>query len=64
VDEKAIYEDIIATIKKLDPRIFLVKFKDIFEDRLTLSLEFLDREKQITSEDVAPIREKILKKFN
>jgi len=64
VDEKAIYEDIIATIKKLDPRISLVEFKDIFGDKLTLSLEFLDREKQITSEDVAPIREKILKKFN
>jgi len=42
----------------------LVEFKDIFGDKLTLSLEFLDREKQITSEDVAPIREKILKKFN
>ncbi|HDQ88553.1 MAG TPA: hypothetical protein ENN92_00165 [candidate division WWE3 bacterium] len=56
-----VFGDIVATIQKVDSRISSVEFKDIYEDKLTLSLEFLDRENQITSEDVAPIREKILK---
>jgi phenylalanyl-tRNA synthetase beta subunit len=61
IDKDSSFEKIVDSIKKTDSRIVSVEFSGIYEDKLTLSLEFLDREKQITSEDVAPIREKILK---
>lgn len=54
-----VYSQIEQKIKSVDPRIRSVKFLTLFEDNLTLSLEFLDSERQISSEDVAPIREKV-----
>jgi phenylalanyl-tRNA synthetase beta chain len=61
VEKDSSYEKIVNVVKEVDPRVISVEFADIYEDKLTLSLEFLDTGKQITSEDVAPIREKILK---
>ncbi len=57
------YGELISVLRSLDERIVSVEFVDLFEDRLTLRLEFLDRSKQLTSQDIAETRETILKKF-
>lgn len=53
------YSDIEKLIIDIDPRIIKLLFKDIYKNNLTLSLEYLDRQKQISSEDTKVIRKKI-----
>mgnify|MGYP000872886526 CR=1 FL=1 len=55
------YGDVVEEIKGADARVNKVLFKDIYGDALTLSIDFLDRHKQITSEETKNIREDILK---
>ncbi len=57
------YGELVDALRSLDDRIVSVEFVDLFEDRLTLRLEFLDRSKQLTSQDISKTRETILKKF-
>ncbi len=54
------YADIILKIKSVDSRNEKIEFKDLYKNALTLSFEFLDRNKQITSEDTKTIRENIV----
>ncbi len=60
VDSKTQYRDIEKLIKETDSRVEKITFKDLYENALTLSLEFLDRISQLTSEDTKNIRERIV----
>ena len=53
------YQEIESIIKETDNKIVGLQFKDIFKDSLTLSIEYLDRDKQISSQDTQAIRQKI-----
>lgn len=56
-----VFKELVKEIEKTDPRISKVLFKDIFQNFLTLSLEFLDKSKQISSVETQEIREQISK---
>lgn len=55
------YPQIENEILNSDHRISKLVFKDIYKNYLTLSIEYLDRQKQISSEDTKTIREIIFK---
>jgi len=57
------YQQIALVIKESDTRIVNLQFKDIFKDSLSLSIEYLDRDKQISSIDTQSIRQKIFSKL-
>jgi len=58
-----LYPQVEETIFKSDERIYKLKFKDIYENSLTFSIEYLDRKKQISSQDTQEIRKKIFDKL-
>ena len=60
VGQGVLYPEIEELILSLDTKVALVAFKDLYENNLTLSLEYFDSEEQITRDDVEPIREKII----
>ncbi len=51
-------EEVICAV---DPRVVNVLYKDFYENKLTVSLEFLDTSRQITSEDTKGIRGEIVR---
>ncbi|KKS59485.1 MAG: hypothetical protein UV25_C0026G0017, partial [candidate division WWE3 bacterium GW2011_GWB1_42_41] len=51
VGDSVTFTDIVDVVTNTDTRVDKVSFKDIYGDALTLSIEFLDRSKQITSEE-------------
>ena len=59
---------LIETLKKVDPLVADVTLLDSYENVRTLHVTYLSPEKNLTTEDLRPIREKILKvaeeKFN
>jgi phenylalanyl-tRNA synthetase beta subunit len=57
------YPQIKKAILAVDPRIETLEFKDIYKNALTLSIEYLDRQHQISSQDTQEIREKIFEKL-
>ena len=57
------YQDIKKLILGVDDRIVKLRFKDIYKNNLTMSLEYLDYDKQISSEDTQLIREKMFSKL-
>ena len=63
VPEGVLYRQIEKTILSVDKRIFKLGFKDVFKNYLTLSIEYLDKEKQISSDDTQEIRKKIFKEL-
>ncbi len=63
IPEGVLYPVIIKTISSVDNRINRLIFKDIYKNYLTLAIEYLDREKQISSNETQQIREKIFKKL-
>jgi hypothetical protein len=58
-DSKITYSDIEKIILAIDERILKLEFKDIYKNFLTLAIEYLDREKQISSAETQEIRKKI-----
>ena len=58
------FSDIVSEVSNTDDRVNKVSFKDIYGYALTLSIEFLDRSKQITSEETKNIRELIIKNLD
>lgn len=54
------YGKMLGKIKELDSRNEKVAFKELYKNAFTLSFEFLDRDKQITSEDTRELRENIV----
>jgi phenylalanyl-tRNA synthetase beta subunit len=50
------YETIVKQLKTVSPLIKSVELIDKFQDKLTLRLTFHSDEKQLSSEDIAPIR--------
>ncbi len=61
VPENITYSIIKDIILKSDNRIKKIEFKYILKNFLTLSLEYLDTQKQISSQDSQKIREKMFK---
>ncbi|KKS76580.1 MAG: Phenylalanine-tRNA ligase beta subunit [candidate division WWE3 bacterium GW2011_GWA2_42_9] len=64
VGDSVTFTDIVDVVTNTDTRVDKVSFKDIYGDALTLSIEFLDRSKQITSEETKSIREWIIKNLD
>ena len=63
VPDNVLYPQIEKTIRETDERIFKLNFKDVFKNYLTFSIGYLDKEKQISSEDTQEIRKKIFEKL-
>jgi phenylalanyl-tRNA synthetase beta chain len=64
VPEGVTYQQIAGAVTGLDSRITKLEFKDIYQNNLTFAIEYLDRIKQISSEDTRAIREKIFDKLH
>ncbi len=64
VDGGAPFKKIEDAVRGTDPRVKRVLFKDMFKNALTISVEFLDRKKQITSEDTSEIRSEIVERLD
>ncbi len=56
----ALYPEIEALILSLSRGMVQISFKELYQNNLTLSLEYFNPKKQITGDDVTPIREKII----
>jgi phenylalanyl-tRNA synthetase beta chain len=56
--------DIIETIAKVHPLITAVSLLDKYQDTRTFHIVYQSNEKNLTNEDITPIREKILKTLN
>jgi len=54
-----LYGQVERTIFESDERIKKLEFKDVYKNALTFSIEYLDRNKQISSEETQEIRKKI-----
>lgn len=52
--------DIISEIKKQSPLIYDVTLLDVYEDTKTFHIVYMNKEKNLTTEEVSKIREKIL----
>ncbi len=61
IPEGVLYSQVEKIILESDPRIYKLEFKDIFDNYLTFSIEYLDSKKQISSDDTQEIRKKIFK---
>jgi phenylalanyl-tRNA synthetase beta chain len=59
IPEGVLYSQIEKVILETDERISELTFKDIYQNYLTFSIEYLDKEKQISSDDTQEIRKKI-----
>ncbi|MBU1133102.1 hypothetical protein KKG08_02425, partial [Patescibacteria group bacterium] len=63
VPEGVIYPEIEKIIKETDERVINLTFKDIYNNALTFSIEYLSKERQISSEDTKEIREHIFERL-
>jgi len=61
VPEGITYQQVERIILCSSERISKLEFKDIYKNALTFSIEYLDKEKQISSEDTQEIRKNIFK---
>lgn len=52
--------EVLITVKALHSSIKRVTMKDIFKQNLTIRVQYLSKDKQITGDDVIPIRKKIV----
>lgn len=57
--ESISYEKIVSTIKVQSPLIRNVQLLDSFHDKKTFRIEYLNPNKNLTTEEVAPVREQI-----
>ena len=68
VPERFSIGPLINALNSADPLIEDITLLDVHEDSRTLHVTFIDRERNLTSEDITPIREKLLslakQKFN
>lgn len=63
IPQGVLYSQVSSLISECDEKIYKVKFKDIYKNALTFAIEYLDRKKQISSEDTKEIRKKIFSKL-
>jgi len=63
VPESVTYPEMNKLILAVDQRISRLLFKGIYQNCLTLAIEYLDRDKQISSAETREIREKIFAKL-
>ncbi|OGC92044.1 hypothetical protein A3D85_01385 [Candidatus Amesbacteria bacterium RIFCSPHIGHO2_02_FULL_47_9] len=57
------YDTLISQIKKVSPLIKNIELIDKYADKLTLRLTFHSDDRQLSSSDLAPVREKLSKLF-
>lgn len=58
--EKTALGPIIQEIKKLSPMIYSVELKDMFKQNATLTVVYLDPEKNLSSADIEPVRREVV----
>ena len=63
VPEEVTYPEVEKIILDTDERIINLAFKDIYKNALTFSIEYLSKERQISSEDTKEIRQKIFERL-
>jgi len=63
VPEGVTYNQVEEIILETDKRIVKLSFKDIYKNALTFSIEYLEKEKQISSEDTQEIRLRIFERL-
>lgn len=63
IPQGVLYPQVRSLILDSDERIYKLGFKDIYENALTFAIEYLNRDKQISSEDTQEIRKKIFEKL-
>jgi phenylalanyl-tRNA synthetase beta chain len=61
IPEGVLYPQIRKIIEEADKRVKKVEFKDIFDNYLTFSVEYIDTSRQVSSDDAQDIRKKIFK---
>lgn len=54
------YEKIVSTIKGQSSLVSTVELLDVYEDKKTFRIFYQDKKKNLTNEDIKPVREKIL----
>ncbi|MFZ2152726.1 MAG: phenylalanine--tRNA ligase subunit beta [Microgenomates group bacterium] len=60
ISPKDNYSEITNIISATSKKVFKVEYRSLYENNLTLSLEFLDSQKQITSKETKLIKDEIL----
>ncbi len=60
IDPKVTYEKIVKTIKEQSELITDVSLLDIYQNKKTFRIVYQSNEKNLTAEDITPIREKII----
>lgn len=55
------YEGLVKKIKSFSNLINKIEFIDLYENKLTLRITYHDKSKQLTTADIAPIRELVLR---
>lgn len=63
IPEGVVYQQIEQAILETDPRIVKLNFKDIYKKALTFSIEYLDKQRQISSDDTQEIRKRIFEQL-
>ena len=61
--EKTLVGDVIKTIQAVSELIYQVSLKDTYQRNYTFQVAYLDPTKSLSSEDIKPLREKLVKKL-
>lgn len=61
IASKYSYKDVVEKIKKASQLIYEVTLLDVYKDKKTFRVLFLDKEKNLTNEEVLPVRERLYK---
>lgn len=68
LDDKTTYEDLSTFMQDQSSLIQKIALLDVYEDKKTFRIYYQDKTRNLTNEDIAPIREKLIKslekKFN
>lgn len=63
VPENKSVNGLINIVKETSELIARVKFKDRYKDRITITIYYLNKNKQLSSQDIAPLRKNIVNKL-
>lgn len=63
IPSKFTYAQVKKTIAAIDPLIDDVSLLDVFQNKRTFRITYLDKTRNLTNEEIVPVREKIMKTF-
>lgn len=63
IPPKFTYEKVRNTIVAVDPLVSDVSLLDVFQNKRTFRVTYLNKARNLTNEDIVPVREKIIKVF-